>query len=123
MEVLNIFTGQQVSVLEHHEDMIDSMRLVDLSRYTHQAGRDSSLRNTAAKERTGSEKQGHHQMVNPYVRWILSMGRDNKLVLWKLFDGRIMHTDAALPLYFVSQAKLAQQERQYFQKDLSKRIK
>ena len=31
IEILNIFTGQQISILEHHEDMIDSMRLVDLS--------------------------------------------------------------------------------------------
>ena len=56
MEILNVFTGQQVSVLEHHEDMIDSMRLVDLSRYTHRQDGDSSLRNAAVKDKIGSEK-------------------------------------------------------------------
>ena len=117
IEIINIFSGQQTSVLEHHEDMIDSMRLVDLSRQTHWQGGGSAHRDA------GKERRGNGSTVNPHVRWLLSMGRDNKLVVWKLFDGKIMHTDAALPLYFASQAKIARKESKRFQKELNKRMK
>jgi len=30
---------------------------------------------------------------------MITVGRDYKMVLWKLIDGVIMHTDVALPLY------------------------
>lgn len=33
IEVINIFTGNQTSILQHHDDMIDSMRLVNLNKY------------------------------------------------------------------------------------------
>ena len=34
IEILNIFTGQRISLLKHHSDMIDSMNLIDLNKYT-----------------------------------------------------------------------------------------
>jgi len=30
---------------------------------------------------------------NPFVKYLVSMGRDNLIVIWKLFDGRVMHPD------------------------------
>jgi hypothetical protein len=45
-----------------------------------------------------------HQLTtyqrNPFIRWLVTIGRDNKVVIWKLFEGKIVHTDLAHPLYF-----------------------
>lgn len=35
---------------------------------------------------------------NPYVSWLATISRDNQMIIWKLFDGKIMHTDLALNL-------------------------
>ena len=91
-------------MLEHHDDMIDSMRLIDLQKSTHSKSKDKNKSNNSGNK-------------NPYVKWLLSMGRDNKLVLWKLFDGKIMHSDAALPLYQYSQAKNARKETKKQRRD------
>ena len=45
------------------------------------------------------EVKGH----NPYVRFLVSVSRDNKMVVWKIFNGKTMHTDLALPLFFANQ--------------------
>lgn len=37
--------------------------------------------------------------MNPYVKWLVSIGRDNQMIIWKLFDGHVMHTDSTLALY------------------------
>jgi len=63
--------------------MIDSMRLINLNKYN------------TDKISNKSGIEGHVDDLNPFVRWILTVGRDNKIVLWKLFDGRIMHSDLA----------------------------
>ena len=55
--------------------MIDSMRLVDFSKYSQD------------DKNTNLVESGQ----NPFVRWIISAGRDHKFVVWKLFDGKIMH--------------------------------
>jgi len=36
--------------------------------------------------------------ANPYVSWLVSISRDNTVIVWKLFDGKVMHTDLALNL-------------------------
>lgn len=33
------------------------------------------------------------------MRWLATMGRDNKIIIWKLLDGKIMHSDQALHLF------------------------
>ena len=70
--------------------MIDSMRLINLNKYNKQ------------KLLNKSGIDGYYEQLNPFVRWILTVGRDNKIVLWKLFDGKIMHTDLAQSLFFAS---------------------
>jgi hypothetical protein len=47
---------------------------------------------------------------NPYVQFLVSVSRDNKMVVWKLFDGRIMHSDLALPLFFANQEQKAKEK-------------
>ena len=38
---------------------------------------------------------------NSYIRWLVSIGRDSKMVIWKLFDGRLMqHDDLDQPVPF-----------------------
>lgn len=36
VEIINIYSGRQTSQLQHHDDMIDSMRLVNLNKYNKQ---------------------------------------------------------------------------------------
>mmetsp|Transcript_23938 Transcript_23938/g.36647 ORF Transcript_23938/g.36647 Transcript_23938/m.36647 type:complete len:194 (+) Transcript_23938:1693-2274(+) len=111
VEVVNIFSGQVSSVISHHSDMIDSMRLLDLSKYT------QSLRQKKKKQRQGSSSSvqgGGEEAVksgNPFVRWMVTIGRDYKMVIWKLIDGVLMHTDLALPLYHAQQEALSKAER------------
>ena len=89
IEILNIFTGKQSSLLKHHSDMIDSMSLLDLSRYTQ--NKKLSLDNK--KRRKDEIEEMRRAEINPYIRWLVTIGRDHKMVVWKLFDGRVMHTD------------------------------
>jgi len=57
--------GKIVSSLRKHKDMIDSMLKVQIP-------------------------QDLHKEPNPYVTWFVSAGRDHKIVLWKLIDGKAM---------------------------------
>ena len=47
---------------------------------------------------------------NPYIRFLVSVSRDNKMVIWKIFNGKIMHTDLALPLFFANQEAKKQEK-------------
>ena len=73
IEIQNIFTGQKTSTLRYHRDMIDCLWNLEI--------------------------KGH----NPYVRFLVSVSRDNKMIIWKIFNGKTMHTDLALPLFFANQ--------------------
>lgn len=95
IEVLNIFTGRRTSLLKHHSDMIDSMSLIDLNRYT----QNKKLSLDTKKRKKEETEESRKATVNPYIKWLVTMGRDNKMVVWKLFDGAVMHTDQALPLF------------------------
>jgi hypothetical protein len=44
--------------------------------------------------------------VNPFIHWLVSIGRDNTIVIWKLFDGKLMHRDLALNYYLTNQSSL-----------------
>mmetsp|Transcript_4420 Transcript_4420/g.7511 ORF Transcript_4420/g.7511 Transcript_4420/m.7511 type:complete len:278 (-) Transcript_4420:979-1812(-) len=143
IEVFNIFNGERISKLSQHADMIDSMRLINVSFYTHQVS--SKIRklrksqpqgqsflnlsqtsqqpqqasssflgrqtvqigqlNSSPNESSHLDLQAHHNSTqyqrNPFIRWLVSFGRDNKMTIWKLFEGRIMHSDLALPLFKV----------------------
>ena len=65
IEVHDIQTMVRTAVLKHHTDMIDSL-----------------LRYNFAKKVVKTKC--------PHVSWLLSAGRDRKIVLWKLIDGKIM---------------------------------
>ena len=95
IEILNIFTGKRSSLLKHHSDMIDSMNLIDLNRYTQnkKLSLDTKRKN---KEETTETRRA---VINPYIKWLVTMGRDNKMVIWKLFDGAVMHHDSAQSLF------------------------
>jgi len=45
----------------------------------------------------GNGKSGI-KLSNPYINWLITVSRDNTIVVWKLFDGKIMHSDIALNL-------------------------
>ena len=49
---------------------------------------------------------------NPYIHYLLTMGRDNQLILWKLFDGRPMSRDHAFELFKYHEEKLKVKEHQ-----------
>lgn len=101
VEVINIFTGQMQSVLKHHSDMIDSLQLVHLSKYTQ--SRLKSFNSEQANRLRGQGILPNMKLLNPYVRWLISISRDNKIVLWKLFDGKPMTRDLAINLYCQNQ--------------------
>ena len=65
--------------------MIDSMILVHFSQYSQDKDLEDSQKVVSKR--------------NPFVKWIVSAGRDHKFVVWKLFDGKIMHTDLTFKLY------------------------
>lgn len=73
--------------------MIDSMAIIDFNRYCQNKKR--SLDTRKKKSDDGKPKA----VINPYIRWLVTMGRDNKLITWKLFDGKVMYTDEGLPLF------------------------
>jgi hypothetical protein len=73
IEIMNIHNGQKTAIIKHHSDMIDCLMNLPI------------------------------RGQNPYIRFLVSVSRDNKMVIWKLFDGRVMHTDLALPLFFANQ--------------------
>jgi len=76
--------------MKGHDDMIDSMRLIHVE-------------NASA---TGHGSAEAKKRRNPYIHYLLTMGRDNQLILWKLFDGRPMSRDHAFELFRYHQEKL-----------------
>ena len=62
IEIHDISTKKVVSVLKAHTDMIDSLLMF-------QYGRVQS------------------RNLSPWTQWLLSAGRDGKIILWKLIDG------------------------------------
>lgn len=98
LEVYNIFTGklQKGSPMKGHDDMIDSMRLIRVQS-------SDVPRHGAAEAKKKS---------NPYIHYLLTMGRDNQLILWKLFDGRPMSRDHAFELFKYHEEKLKLKEHQ-----------
>ena len=96
--------------------MIDSMKLIDLSKYTQNGGarakrkKRGQSRSASNEEILNSGSQSSQNVSNtggnPFIRWMITIGRDYKMVLWKLVDGMIMHTDLALPLFIAQQETL-----------------
>lgn len=86
-----------MSKLEHHEDMIDSMKLVDLNKYSQGRLKTYDSERMAKLKKEGIDPK--IKSVNPFIKWLISIGRDHKIVLWKLFNGKLMHTDHAISLY------------------------
>lgn len=91
VEIINLFSGQIENSLEHHSDMIDSILLLDLSKYTQ-----AKIRCFGSERHSKLKRDlldNRFEYLNPFVRWLVTIGRDNKIVIWKLFDGRVMYRD------------------------------
>ncbi len=67
IEIHDTHKGTRVAQLSGHRDMIDSMLRVELT-------------NDKIK------------LVNPYINWFVSAGRDRQIILWKLYDGKPLKT-------------------------------
>lgn len=65
VEIHDINTASVTAVLRHHTDMIDSLLKFE---FPHKVSRNK----------------------NEHVQWLVSAGRDRKVVLWKLIDGKVM---------------------------------
>lgn len=71
VEIVNIYTGkrQEGGLLRHHKDMIDSVKVVDLDYFMNKDENSLSI--------TEREKKKNKTFRNPYIKWLLTMGRDN----------------------------------------------
>lgn len=91
LEVYNIYTGklQRGSPLKGHSDMIDSMKVVHAGDITQGIDKHEESQTRVQKKKSR----------NPYISYLLTVSRDNKMILWKLFNGRPMARDHAFELF------------------------
>jgi hypothetical protein len=65
IEVFNVTSGCKIEKLLHHSDMIDVMKVLPL-------------------------KAVHKVKSNVYIQYLMSAGRDKRIVIWKLLDGKCL---------------------------------
>jgi hypothetical protein len=97
IDVVCMFSGRVHSKLEGHQDIIDSLRLVGLNKYTQ--GQMRAFDCTEYEKQKAQGTAPRIPIINPFISWLVSISRDNTMIVWKLFDGKPMYTDLALPIY------------------------